>query len=181
MRIRFVLCIALIAATAAFGDDVPPPNYTPAAAKPLDALLKAKLAWLKTKIQKEQKLVDDLKRKIKDPEYDTASHKKALDDAEQPLKADKEEEAQLSEDDAIDPSKNSDAGKHAKLIRKNVKAWIETLRKIQQSELLDSVNKEKSAEQQKRAAADARAHGASADALEKDLEKAEKDTPPLFR
>ena len=161
-------CLALLLASAAgFAADIPAlTNYTPAAGKELEALRKAKVDWLAKKIKQEETHL----RNQQQQGADTTALEKELDQ-------DKDDEKGLKEKDALDPSKNSDAGKHAKVLKKNVDAWIEELETERQSLVRHAEDDPKKAKAQ---IAEAEKLGNSEDALKGDLGKAEKASPKLF-
>jgi hypothetical protein len=170
--------IGLALALSASAADFPAPEkYTPAAkGKELDGLLKAKLSWLGGKIKADRKQLKEL------GSPDVQEDKEAIKKAKADVENDEKERESLSEKDPLDPSHNTDARKNAKIIRKNVEAWIKELAAKRQAQQLESVNG-KTKEDREAAKAEAQKLQASENALEHDLKAAIDDpaTSGLFK
>jgi hypothetical protein len=159
----------LLASVPGLASDLPPPeNYTAAGAgQELEGLRTAKVAWLTDQLARDKTILAAQKANGDN----TTETQKAIDEHT------KEKDA-LTEADDINPAKNTKAGEHAKLIKKNVTAWIKELESTYKALLLKAATETGDA----KTADEARAKKveASSKALEGDLDKAEQATPKLF-
>jgi hypothetical protein len=157
-----------------------PPQYAPAGAgvDPLTQLRDTKVAWLKKKIGAEESWIRTLERRKEMEGIDKEAVDKDIHSFRDAIAHDQGDIDALTEKDALKPDKNTDAGKHAKLIKKNVQEWLTTLEAKERSAHAEA-NKAKGAEAEK-ARAEAKRISDNAQALEGDLKEAEKTAPKLF-
>jgi hypothetical protein len=106
----------------------PPPVFKPVKGQTaLETLRDLKVEWLKTHIRELEKQIKSFKRKKENPDEDKDALDKAIKKFTEAKDADQKDVDALSGKTALDPSKDTTAGDHAKLIKKNVEAWIKTL------------------------------------------------------
>jgi hypothetical protein len=129
-----VIGLLLINVNFAFADEIelppspPPPVYKPVGAQPaLITLRDLKVTWLKAKKAEQDKQIKSFERKKNMENEDKEAYEKAIKKYKEASVPDENDINALSGKNALDPSKDSAFGEHAKLIKKNVEAWINTL------------------------------------------------------
>lgn len=161
------VCFADVALAQAQYTPPDPPVFKKAPGQSaIENLRDIKLAWLEKKIKAEKRWLERIKKKNAKP--DEGSYEKDIKEFGELIAGDEAEVKALTGKDALRPDKDTDAGKHAKILEKNVKFWIAEYGKKKQSAASAADAKEVAANQKE------------IDGFSDALKEAQKDSPKLF-
>ena len=131
----FAIGLLISSSRFAFADDdyplpdpPPPPIYKPVGGQTaLETLRDLKVAWLKSRIKELEKQIKSFNHKKDDPDENKEALEKAIKKFTEAKNAEQKDIDALSGKNALDPAKDTTASDHARLIKSNVEAWINTL------------------------------------------------------
>lgn len=181
---KVIVCLLFLGLYIAVrAEEIPgPPPYKPDPRKPpLVNLVEWKVSWLEAKIKARKTAISSKTRALEaDPNMDRATKEKEIAELQKANEQDQDEIGALTAKTAFDPT-NPGVNERVKILKENVQAGIDHFQKLAAREIEESRDKKKTKAEREKAGKQSKEHASTETALDRDLAKAAKDNPEIFK